>query len=242
MIVLVTDFGPGGPYVGQMRAVLAREAPGATVIELFSDAPAHDPRATAYLLAAYAPDFPPEAVFLCVVDPGVGTQERLPVIARAGGKWFVGPGNGLFDVVLKRAADRRLWEIRWAPPRLSASFHGRDLFAPVAAMIARGQMPPRAPLPLPALADCAEDLDAVVYVDVFGNVMIGRRASTVAPYARLEAGGRLLARRRTFGDVAPGTAFWYENANGLAEIAVNRGRADRQLGLKVGDAVRFRTD
>ena len=102
MIVLVTDFGLSGPYTGQVKAVLWREAPTCPVIDLFADAPMWDPQAAAYLLAAYVQMFPKDTVFLCVIDPGVG-GERLPVVVRADGRWFVGPDNGLFELVMRRA-------------------------------------------------------------------------------------------------------------------------------------------
>ena len=103
MIIVFTDFGVRGPYLGQMYAVLAREAPGVKVIELMADAPRFDPRAAAYLLAALTPDFPPPCVFLCVVDPGVGA-DRPAIVVEADGRMFVGPGNGLFELVSRRAA------------------------------------------------------------------------------------------------------------------------------------------
>lgn len=141
MIVLFTDFGLSGPYIGQMKAVLAREAPGVPLIDLFSDAPAFDPISSAYLLAAYAPEFPAGTVFLCVVDPGVG-GERAALAVQADSRWFVGPDNGLMAVAAARAErSRRFFRIDWRPPSLSASFHGRDLFAPVAALLARGEAP-----------------------------------------------------------------------------------------------------
>ena len=138
MIALFTDFGLEGPYTGQVKAVLHRMAPGVQVIDLFADAPMGDPKASAYLLAAYAPWFPEGTVFLCVVDPGVG-GERPAVVVEADGRVFVGPGGGLFELVRRRADTTRTVEIVWRPEPLSASFHGRDLFAPVAAMIARGE-------------------------------------------------------------------------------------------------------
>ncbi len=241
MIVLFTDFGPAGPYTGQMRAVLAREAPGVDVVELLSDAPRFEPMASAYLLAALAGAFPADATFLCVVDPGVGGA-RDPVIAEAGGRRFVGPGNGLFEPVLRRAAKARQWRITWRPGALSASFHGRDLFAPVAARLARGDAPDALGEEIPAGAgrhpDWPDDLPAIVYVDHFGNAITGLRAAALPEDAAIEAGGRRLGRLATFSDAAEGDAFWYENANGLAEIAVNQGRADTALGLAVGDSVR----
>ena len=238
MIVLFTDFGLEGPYIGQMQAVLHREAPGVPVINLSADAPRFDPRAGAYLLAAYTSAFPDDSVFLCVVDPGVGGA-RAPLVLQTGRSWYVGPDNGLLAVAAKRAAAAQAWRITWRPQRLSASFHGRDLFSPVAATLGRGEPPPGEPLALDSLAgwDWPEDLGQVIYVDGFGNVMTGLRAGGLAPDASLSAGARSLGRARTFSDVAPGEAFWYENANGLAEIAVNQGRADDALGLGIGDPV-----
>ena len=98
MIVLFTDFGLQGPYTGQMKAVLYRMAPGVRLIDLFADAPVGNPKPTAYLLAAYAQWFPAGTVFLSVVDPGVGGT-RPAIILEADGRWYVGAGNGLFELV-----------------------------------------------------------------------------------------------------------------------------------------------
>ncbi|MDH3597421.1 MAG: SAM-dependent chlorinase/fluorinase, partial [Rhodospirillales bacterium] len=147
MIVLFTDFGLDGPYVGQMKAVLHAEAPGVPLIDLMADAPAFDARAAAYLLAAYAPAFPAGCVFLAVVDPGVGGP-RLPLAVEADARWFVGPDNGLLAPTARRAEAARTWQVTWRPDRLSASFHGRDLFAPVAARLALGEEPPGSPYPV----------------------------------------------------------------------------------------------
>lgn len=238
MILLVTDFGLAAPYQGQMKAVLNAEAPGVPVIDLLADAPAFEPRPTAYLLAALAESLPGESVFLCVVDPGVG-GERAPVAVRAGRRWFVGPDNGLMAIAARRAGDAEAWEITWRPGRLSSSFHGRDLFAPVAAALARGEAPPGRPLDPAALvgADWPDDWAAVVYIDGYGNVMTGLRAAMLPAGAELAAGGHRVARAGTFSDVPAGAPFWYPNSSGLAEIAVNRGHAAVVLGLTVGEAV-----
>ena len=235
MIALFTDFGLHGPYTGQMKAVLHQMAPGIPAIDLFADAPVGNPKASAYLLAVYSGWFQAGTVFLCVVDPGVGGA-RPAVILDADGRWYVGPGNGLFELVQRRARKTRSWDIDWKPERLSASFHGRDLFAPVAAMLARGEPPPGWPREDNAdrRADWPDDLSEIVYVDHFGNAMTGLRAATLPPNAKFVAAGQLLERERTFSDRPPGAAFWYENSNGLAEIAVNQGRADRDLGLAIG--------
>ncbi|GBE11683.1 adenosyl-chloride synthase [bacterium BMS3Bbin12] len=239
MIVLFTDFGLEGPYTGQMQAVLHREAPGVPVVGLFSDLPPFDPRGAAYLLAAYAGEFPLDTVFLCVVDPGVGGPRAASVL-RADGRWYVGPDNGLLAIAARRAGHRRWWNVSWRPARLSASFHGRDLFAPVAARLARGEPPPGevAVAEERLRADWPDDLPRVVYVDRFGNVMTGLRATGMAPGAIVEIRGHRLRHARTFSDVPRGEGFWYENANGLVELAVNAGRADQAMGIAVGDAVR----
>lgn len=239
MILLYTDFGRGGPYTGQMKAVLHRQCPGVPVVELMSDVPAFDVEAAAYLLAALADEAPPGSVVLGVVDPGVGTASREPVVLRAGGRWHVGPGNGLFRVVAARADEARVWRVTWRPDRLSRTFHGRDLFAPVAAMLARGDEIPGTPVETCALGPSGwpAELARIVYVDDFGNAMTGIRACAAAPDAHVRAGGRMLRRAETFADLAPGEAFWYENSCGLVEVSVNRGSAAGVLGLRVGDAV-----
>ena len=237
MIVLFTDFGLQGPYTGQMKVVLHQMAPGVPIIDLFADAPAGNPKASAYLLAAYANWFAAGTTFLCVVDPGVGGT-RQPVMLDADGRWYVGPGNGLFELIERRATTARSFDIDWRPQHLSASFHGRDLFAPVAAMLARGKPPPGQPRNhADRRSDWPDDLAEVVYIDHFGNAMTGLRAAMLPPDARLAVAGRMLERARTFGDRPAGAAFWYENSNGLAEIAVNRGRADRDLSLAIASPV-----
>ena len=235
MIVLFTDFGLHGPYTGQMKAVLHPMVPDVPVVDLFADAPIGNPRVSAYLLAAYAVWFPAGTVFLCVVDPGVGGA-RPPLIVEADRRWYVGPGNGLFELVQRRAAQASRWDIDWRPEHLSASFHGRDLFAPIAARLARGDPPPGRPRTDDAdrRPDWPDELDEIVYVDHFGNAMTGLRAAALPSDAMLAVAGRTLARARTFSDLPPAAAFWYENSNGLAEIAVNQGRADRDLGLWIG--------
>jgi S-adenosyl-L-methionine hydrolase (adenosine-forming) len=241
MIVLFTDFGEVGPYTGQIKAVLGRDAPGVSVVDLLHDAPAFRARPSSYLLAALIDVFPTEAVFLCVVDPGVG-GDRAAIVVEADGRRFVGPDNGLFEIVMRRANARAAWTITWRPESLSASFHGRDLFAPVAAMLATGQKPPGDPIPVssPRRTDWPDDLAEIIYIDNFGNAMTGLRARGLSAKARLAAGGHEMTRARTFSDLPGGASFWYENSSGLAEIAVNQGRADRVLGLEIGDPVQVR--
>jgi len=242
MIVLFTDFGLEGPYTGQVKAVLYRAAPGVPIVDLFADAPAARPKPAAYLLAAYGIWFPPGTVLLAVIDPGVGSQ-REALIVEAEVRWYVGPDNGLFELVVRRAATPRAWEIPLRSEPLSASFHGRDVFAPAAAQIARGELPSQMPrdTKIGRHADWPDDLPEIIYIDRYGNAMTGQRAARLPVGGRLAVSGHMLRRARTFADVPPGEAFWYENSNGLAEIAVNAGRADAALGLAVGSPVAILT-
>jgi hypothetical protein len=242
IIVLFTDFGLEGPYTGQVKTVLHQIAPGVPVFDLFADLPAAKPQPAAYLLAAYGGWFQPGTIILAVVDPGVG-GERAAVVVEAASRWYVGPDNGLFELVARRAGCARTWAVPARPGAISASFHGRDLFAPAAGLLARGDPPAGRLRPEGILRrpDWPDDLPEIVYIDRFGNAITGVRAALIPDGARLAAAGRVLARRRTFSDVRAGDAFWYENSNGLAEVAVNAGRADTALGLAVGSPVAILT-
>ena len=213
MIVLFTDFGLTDPYVGQIHAILAQEAPGKPVIDLFHAVPGFDIRAGAYLLPAYTQRFPAGTVFICVVDPGVGSACQ-PVMVRADGCWYVGPDNGLLHIMARRARECETYAIRWRPSQLSASFHGRDLFAPVAASLARGDMPDSTPttLTMPEGPAWPDDLAQILYVDHYGNGITGLRASSLSRNQHLKIGDQILERARVFADVPPKTIFWYENA------------------------------
>lgn len=240
LIALFADFGSEGPYLGQMQARLLAAAPAIPVLTLQSDAPAMNPRAAAYLLAALAERMPAGTVFVTVVDPGVGSERRALVV-QADGRWFVGPDNGLLAPVAKQARDCGVWCIDWQPERLSASFHGRDLFAPVAAHIALGRAVPGNSLGAGEMvgADWPADLAEIVYIDHYGNAYTGVRAATVAHEAVLVTGGRRIPHARVFGAVPIGEPFWYANSSGLVEIAVNQARADRLLELQIGLPFRF---
>lgn len=240
MIVLFTDFGITGPYVGQVRAALLQEVGDTPIVDLMHDLPAFKPKAAAYLLAALVDEFPYGTIFFCVADPGVGTESRLPVALSADGQWFVGPNNGIFSVVAKRSRQVKVTEITWRPELMSASFHGRDLFAPVAAMIARKESLPGETMPMESVIteDWPDDLPEVIYIDRFGNAITGLRAAGFGDAVRLTVGDTVLQRAHTFAQVPKGQAFWHENANGLVEIAVNQGNAASMLELGVGTPIR----
>lgn len=248
-IILFTDFGAAGSYIGQVKAALLAEAPAAPVIDLVADAPAFAPKPSAYLLAALVAEMPARSVMLCVVDPGVGGP-RVPMVAEIDGRLFVGPDNGLFEVVARRAAGCGLarrahavqaWRIVWRPGRLSATFHGRDLFAPIAGRLARGLRPEQvgcAAMDVPARADWPDDLAEIIYIDHYGNALTGLRAASVTPDRGLVVGGGgAVMNARHYAEMPEGAAFWYENSIGLVEVAVSGGRADVFLGIGVGSGV-----
>lgn len=239
MIVLFTDFGADDIYVGQVKAVLAQLAPPGTPIhDLLHQVPNFDAKAGAHLLAALQACFPSGSVFVAVIDPGVGSV-RDPVVLESDGKGYVGPDNGLLSVVAARARKARTWRITWRPKALSASFHGRDLFAPVAAWIAAGSLAKDKLEETPGLKVQVgpDDLAEVIYIDHYGNVLTGLRGGNVPHSARIEAGGHKLAYARVFTEAPAGSAFWYEDSIGLVEIAVNGGSAAELIGMHVGDPI-----
>jgi len=239
MILTVTDFGVTGPYLGQMRAALSMAAPTAPIIDLMTDAPQFQPRWTAYLLPAILQHTAPAwRVVLAIIDPGVGS-DRYPLMLRADGFWYVGPDNGLLSVVARRASQADLWQIDWRPSYVSRSFHGRDLFAPVAAELWRGRMPAGTPLPLGQMVgwNWPDDLAEIIYCDGYGNAMTGLRASAIEASATLQVGAHAFSGAGTFADVPVGTGFWYENSSGLVEIACRNGSAQHRFGLQPGMAV-----
>ena len=239
MIVLFTDYGLNGPYLGQIEAVLAEKAGTEKVLTLFADAPRTNPKASAYLLAAYNQGFPDNTIFFSIVDPGVGTDAHKPVVLRINESWYVGPDNGLFDLIARQTTQIEAWEILWRPEFLSSSFHGRDLYAPVAAMIANGIEIPGKGIKWQDQNSWPDNLQQVIYIDHFGNCMTAVKASSLDDSIKVRFEDALISSARTFSDVPYGTLFWYQNANGLMEIAVNQGSAAERLNLTIGSGFRL---
>lgn len=238
VIFLFTDFGSADIYVGQVKAVLAAQAPRVPVIDLIHDAPPFNIKAGAHLLAALAARIPRGSVTIAVVDPGVGGA-REAVAVLTDGRWFVGPDNGLMSVLGARARRAEAYAIGWRPANLSVSFHGRDLFAPVAAMLAGGRrraalLHRRRRLSVELESD---DLAEVIYVDHYGNLVTGLRATAVPRERRLVLKQRRIGHARVFESAPRGRLFWYENSLGLVEIAANGASAHALLGSKPGDRV-----
>jgi len=187
VITLTTDFGTADGYVGVMKGVMLSIAPGVRLVDLSHEVPPQDVRRAAFVLYTAVPFFPPDTVHLAVVDPGVGTDRRAIAVQVPQG-FLVGPDNGLFTYVLAEVEEWRAVELRdsaYRLPQVSGTFHGRDIFAPAAAHLARGvpmeRLGPPVPdpvlLPLPRLEVREDRLEGeVLYIDRFGNVVtsIGR--------------------------------------------------------------------
>ena len=240
IITLTTDFGTRDGYVGAVKGVLARRAHEPILVDLAHDIPPGDVAHAAWVVATSANEFPYGTIHLVVVDPGVGGLRRGVIISSAG-QWYVGPDNGVFAYV----ADRRstAWAIE-SPQLLgsaSRTFHGRDVFAPIAASLSRGEdaqtWGPATQLTgeLPWGAR-PEREGRVVHVDRFGNL--------ITDLPRAEAGtavtiaGRTFAIVGTYEDVASGELLAYIGSAKTVEIAVRDGRADRILEAPRGTPVR----
>jgi S-adenosylmethionine hydrolase len=262
LIALLTDFGLSDPFVGVMKAVIASIAPEAAVIDLTHGIPARDIAAGAWALATATPYLPPDAVVVGVVDPGVGTARR-PVGARLGRHIFVGPDNGLISWWQTRepltaaiVLDRR---DLWLSEQPSATFHGRDLFAPVAAHIVHGvpladagsAIDPaslvRLDLPTPVVRG-KEIAAHIISVDRFGNLitdigpdLAARLFSAIAISARLGR-HRIAGRAATFGAGPASAPFWYLDSSGHAAIAWRSDSAARRLNAEVGMIISVRLE
>lgn len=234
VIALYTDFGQTDPYVGQMHAALLMQAPGAGVIDLHHYAPAFAPGPAGLLLEALLPFLPQQAVVVGVVDPGVGTgRGTLALWSR--GHWLVGPDNGLFGPFLDEPDAPAYRLAVKGQETASATFHGRDVFAPAAAELARGhRMILGEPVAQPVRAEAGRH--QIIYTDHYGNLMTGLRAPEETG-CRLRVRGWDLGYARTFGEVAPGEPFWYANSLGLVEVAVREGSAREAIGAGAGSAV-----
>ncbi len=237
MIFLFTDYGLEGPYIGQVETVLYQLAPQAKVINLIADAPRNNPKASAYLLASLIHQISVGSIIFSVVDPGVGSDEDKPTAIKIDGRWFVGADNGLFDIIAKQATEILAWHITWKPEALSNSFHGRDLYAPVCAMLENKEQIPGDRVGWTDKHQWPNDLYKVIYIDHFGNCMTGIRAAYLDKQTILRINNQNILNAETFSDVTIGEAFWHENSNGLVEIAVNQRSARDALKLLIGSEI-----
>lgn len=239
MIFLFTDFGYSGPYVGELHAVFQRALPGIPVIDLMHDAPLCNPRSSAYLLGALSRRFVGGDACLAVVDPGVGSEQRRPLLIIADNVMYSGPDNGLFIRIVRQAAQVQCFEMVWRPERLSDSFHGRDLFAP--GLIRYLQDKDIQPIPIePADLvgyDLPDGLHEIIFIDRFGNAITGLPAHQLTLSDRIVLNDREFRYARTFSEVQEGEMFWHKNSLGLIELSANRTSVSRQLGIFLGSKV-----
>jgi len=269
LITITTDFGTRDGYVGTMKGVIAGIAPGVPCIDITQEIPPQDVRSAAYVLWTALPYFPLESVHVVVVDPGVGTVRR-PIAARTPWGMLVGPDNGVFSYVWEVAPPTMIVELANPAYRnvaVSNTFHGRDIFSPAGAHLARGvpmaelgpevEDPVRLPAPVFTVTE-STITGEVIYIDHFGNVItsIGRLVwdgallsldpvfgdvpAGIINAARvrvLVAGRDLGPVRHTYGEVEPGEPLALVGSEGLLELAVNHGHGAQALGLAIGATV-----
>ena len=261
LATLLTDFGTHDAYVAAMKGVILRSCPRAQIVDISHEIPAHDVLAAAMVLAGAARYFPPETLHVVVVDPGVGTDRRI-LAGTFEGQTYLFPDNGVITMVAERGPAEELVIVRHpdftTPRHLSQTFHGRDVFAPLAAEILKGldirRLGPQPEtftlLDLPVCEEGPNELiGQVMYVDVFGNLVSNIPAARVyACWADFEGVRGSLAGRDVgpiqgaYGFVEPGEPVMVINSTGLVEIAVNRGRACDVLQAGVGTVVRLTSD
>ncbi len=246
IITVTTDFGTRDFYAPVMKAALLRHCPDARIIDITHQVPRHDILFGSITLERAIDGFPPGTTHLAVIDPGVGTDRRL-LIARIKGQTIVCPDNGLITWAWRRLGAGEAYELTWRPASYSNTFHGRDIMAPVAGMLANDAPIERLgrPIDSPVLLDVrpVSGLPArarVIHIDHFGNATtnLGHElALTLKPRAIRTRGHSIGAIERTYWDVAPGSPVALIGSSGLLEIAIRDGSAAEVLQLQVGDEV-----
>ncbi len=256
-IALLTDFGTADGYVGALKGVLARLAPKVPVFDIAHDLPPFDIiQANLTLYRAYR-YFPHGTIFVVVVDPGVGGG-RKPLLVETKNYFFIGPDNGIFTMALAEEKILRFIELqnkKYFLPDVSFTFHGRDIFAPVAAHLAQGVSPMDFG---PTLKDClripevepkisSDYLEGrIIGVDRFGNIVTNFKKSFLKKFFpkfkfSVSVGAQLIAPLQAhYSQGKPGVAIILFGSADLLEIAVNQGSAASQLGIKIGDPVKIK--
>lgn len=273
IVTLTTDFGSRDGYVGAMKGIIATIAPHARLVDITHAISPQDVYQAAFCLHNAVRFFPKGTVHLAVVDPGVGTSRR-PLAVAAGGMMLVGPDNGIFTPLIRVWGLEKAVETRnvayWREGDPSCTFHGRDIFAPVAAHLAAGvpmdELGPRVAdlvslsLPTLDLRPPHDLVGEVIYLDHFGNAITNLgvlewkgdglhltpgwstsdRSASLEGPASVQCGRHQLSLHRTYGEVSPGTALALIGSGGLLEVAVRNGNAGEGLGIRPGDQVVLR--
>jgi len=258
VITLTTDFGLTDPYVAAMKGVIISICPFAYIIDITHDVPKFDVRGGAYLLYTATRYFPPGCIHVAIVDPGVGTPRRAIAI-KTRKSIYVGPDNGVLSIATQHEGVEKVVEIterKYMMASISSTFHGRDIFAPVAAYLATGT-------PVEALGVEVNDYVKIApsnvkveegmikgevwWIDGFGNIVTNidnwladklKLGDTITVRVNTKQYKALFAS--TYGNAAPGTLLLIPGSGGLLEIAVNLGNAAKLLNAKVGDTVEIK--
>ena len=248
ILTLCSDFGTADGYAAAMKGSALSIAPELRVLDLSHDIPPWDIRRASFALWTAIPLFPPGTVHVVVVDPGVGT-DRAALIAVAGDQVIVAPDNGIISLLYRRYPELQAYRIE-TPKAISATFHGRDVFAPVGAQVAAGRL--RVPGSLPALekphvfpcgyvVEAAAIEGSVLCADRFGNLVTTIDWSAIQEPASVTVsvdGFEVDTLIRTFGEKAPGSLCFLEGSSGLLEISCVQGSAIGALNTTAGAAVR----
>ncbi len=247
IVTLTTDFGTRDHYVAAMKGVLVRNCPAVRLIDVTHQVPPQDILCGSISLERAVDGFPPGTIHLAIVDPGVGSDRRI-LIAELNRQTVICPDNGLITWAWRRMGPGRAYELTWRPAESSHTFHGRDVMAPAAAMLACGKRLRTIARPIedPVLLDIAPAASSatsgtVLHVDQFGNATTNIDRAVIAQRrgGLIKVRGQTIGKlRRTYWDVAPGKPIALIGSSGLLEIAIRDGSAARKLRLRVGDEVR----
>lgn len=255
-ITLLSDFGSASGYPAAVKAVILSLCPTAQIVDISHDVERHHIRAGAFLLWMVAPYFPEQTVHCAVVDPGVGTPRR-PLAIASGRQLFVGPDNGLLIPAAQRLGEPKIYSIenkKYFRDTVSATFHGRDLFAPVAAHLANG-------LPVTELGPQITDYiklsfgegiqrghileGEIIYIDSFGNVITNIAGELLHKFASIgvtlvvEVSRKSVSARyvQTYGEVEPNELVVTVGSHGQVEIATHLGSAAQRLRARTGETI-----
>lgn len=250
IVTLLTDFGDSDGYAGSIKGVILSQCPGLQILDISHNIPPFNILSAAYILDTYCRDYPAGAVHLAVVDPGVGSKRRA-VAVHYGEHFFIAPDNGVLSMAVGQGGLYRAWEIHTVrPPRdqVSATFHGRDIFAPAAAHIACGGSPDDLGPEAGSIFVLDESVPTVsprrisgqvIHVDRFGNLITNIRGILIKdrhPGTLLVKVGNytVVGMSRTYADRESGELVVYTGSSGLVEIAIVQGNAASSVKTPVG--------
>jgi len=249
IVTIATDFGTSDGYVAVMKGIIRSIAESAEIIDVTHDLGSIEK--ASLVLSRYYLYYPESAIHMVIVDPGVGSL-REPLIGYADNHYFVGPDNGVFSRIINRKIEQKWWKIlpsKLGGVKVSDTFHGRDIFAPAAALLARGtaidsigsefKKPVSLDMPVPLVSDDRIEGE-IIDIDKFGNLITNIPSEMITAKPRITIAGRAeIGLFHAYSDVDPGKPLAYIGSMGLLEIGVNQGRADSYFKLDIGGKVRI---